>query len=200
MTRQRMAGALIALAAALAACGGSTLPAYDYAKEPDPRKTEYVIGVGDRLIITVWRNADLATEATVRPDGTVTMPLVGDLKTVGRTPSSIRDEITKKLAVYISDKSAVVTVAVAEVNSYRFTVSGEVVQPGVFASAGYVTVADAVAMAGGFTRYAKKDEMFIMRSSGGAPRKIPIDYKAVASGTRPDANLAVISGDIIVVP
>jgi|SRR5690349_18511117 len=195
-----MAGALIALAAALAACGGSTLPAYDYAKEPDPRKSEYVIGVGDRIVITVWRNPDLATEATVRPDGTVTMPLVGDLKTSGRTPSSIRDEIGKKLAVYITDKSAVVTVAVSEVNSYRFTVSGEVVQPGVFTSAGYVTVADAVAMAGGFTRYAKKDEIFIMRTTGGPPRKIPVDFDLLVGGKRPEMNLVLLTGDRLYVP
>lgn len=192
---------VIALAAAaIAACGGGGLPPYDYAKEPDPRKTEYVIGVGDRIVITVWRNPDLATEATVRPDGTVTMPLVGDLKTVGRTPSSIRDEISKKLAVYITDKSAVVTVAIAEVNSYRFTVSGEVVQPGVFTSAGYVTVADAVAMAGGFTRYAKKDEIFIMRSAAGAPRKIPIDFDLLVGGKRPEMNLVLLTGDRLYVP
>jgi polysaccharide export outer membrane protein len=190
----------LAVVAAIAACGGGGLPPYDYAREPDPRKTEYVIGVGDRIIITVWRNADLATEATVRPDGTVTMPLVGDLKTVGRTPSSIRDEITKKLATYITDKSAVVTVAVAEVNSYRFTVSGEVVQPGVFTSAGYVTVADAVAMAGGFTRYAKKDEMFIMRSSAGPARKIPIDFDLLVGGKRPEMNLVLLTGDRLYVP
>ena len=190
----------LAVTAAIAACGGGGLPPYDYAKEPDPRKTEYVIGVGDRIVITVWRNADLATEATVRPDGTVTMPLVGDLKTVGRTPSSVRDEITKKLAVYITDKSAVVTVAIAEVNSYRFTVSGEVVQPGVFTSAGYVTVADAVAMAGGFTRYAKKDEMFIMRSAAGAPRKIPIDFDLLVGGKRPEMNLVLLTGDRLYVP
>jgi polysaccharide biosynthesis/export protein len=200
VTRQRTAGAVIALLMAIAACGGHSLPPYDYAKEPDPRKTEYVIGVGDRIVITVWRNADLATEATVRPDGTVTMPLVGDLQTVGRTPSSIRDEITKKLAVYITDKSAVVTVAVAEVNSYRFTVSGEVVQPGVFTSAGYVTVADAVAMAGGFTRYANKDEMFIMRTSNGPARKIPIDFDLLVGGKRPEMNLVLLRGDRLYVP
>ena len=191
---------MIALVVTIAACGGHSLPPYDYAKEPDPRKSEYVIGVGDRIVITVWRNADLATEATVRPDGTVTMPLVGDLKTVGRTPSSIRDEITKKLAAFITDKSAVVTVAVSEVNSYRFTVSGEVVQPGIFTSAGYVTVADAVAMAGGFTRYAKKDEMFIMRSAGGPPRKIPIDFDLLVGGKRPEMNLVLLTGDRLYVP
>src|SRR5262249_12351361 len=121
----------IALIAALLPACPSTLPDYDYGREPDPRKAEYVIGVSDELSINVWKNAELSTHTTVRPDGTITMPLVGDLKAQGRTPSQLRAEITERLSQFVKDDSAVVSIAVTEVNSYRFTVTGEVVRAGV---------------------------------------------------------------------
>src|SRR6476619_2812610 len=71
------------------ACGHKQ-PRYDYAAEPDPRKQEYVIGPSDVLRISVWRNPDLSGDAIVRPDGTITLPLVGDLRAAGRTPGQIR--------------------------------------------------------------------------------------------------------------
>src|SRR5262245_49671252 len=117
--------AVVVLLATLAGCPVST-PYYDYSKEPNPRKLEDVIGVSDKLLITVWKNPDLSTDAVVRPDGTITMPLIGDIKASGRTPSELRGEITTRLGNFIKDDSAVVTVAITEVNSYRFTVTGAV--------------------------------------------------------------------------
>src|SRR5207237_5773936 len=88
---------LLALAAAatfaLVACGGST-PYYDYSKEPNPLHDEYVIGVADDLEITVWKNGDLSTKASVRPDGTITLPLIGDVRAAGRTPTELKADIT----------------------------------------------------------------------------------------------------------
>lgn len=180
---------------------GSALPRYDYSKEPDPRHREFIIGVGDVLAITVWRNPDLTTEAPVRPDGTITMPLLGDLRAAGKTPNALRGEITKSLATYITDVSAVVTVAITAVNSYRFAVSGEVVRPGLFTSPDYVTVAEAIAMAGGFTRFAKPSRIVIMRrEKTDSVRRIPIDYEAIASGSRPEMNLVLLPGDDVHVP
>jgi polysaccharide export outer membrane protein len=100
----------------LGACGGTVRYDYDYAKEPDPRRNEYVIGVADHLAIKVWKNPDLSTDAAVRPDGTITMPLIGDLTADGKTPSRLKEEITKALAKYVRDEGAVVTVAVTGVN------------------------------------------------------------------------------------
>src|SRR5262249_32468983 len=105
---------------------------YDYSKEPDPRTMEYMIGVPDSLKITVWKNPELSTEGRVRPDGTITMPLIGDLQAAGKTPSQLRQEISRRLSTYVRDESAVVSVAVTDVQSYHFTVAGNVEHPGLF--------------------------------------------------------------------
>jgi polysaccharide export outer membrane protein len=189
-----------ALFALLGACATSRHD-YDYSKEVDPRKGEYVIGVSDRLSIQVWKNPDLSTEATVRPDGTVTMPLVGDLAAEGRTPTQLKGEIATRLAKFVRDEAAVVTVAVTAVNSYSFTVSGNVVAPGVFTSQKYVTVLDAIQLAGGPNRFASPgDTQLMRRDRSGKLKVIPINYPAVVDGSRPEANVALLAGDQIYVP
>jgi polysaccharide export outer membrane protein len=191
------------LAVLLFLLGGckSSLPKYDYTQEYDPRKHEYVIGPADGLTINVWRNGDLSFQATVRPDGTITMPLIGDLQVAGKTPSQVRDEITKRMQAFVKDESAVVTVAVTEVQSYRFTVAGSVQQAGIFQSDYYVTVAEAIAMAGGPTRFADVGDVKLIRSGpDGAVREIPIDYELIKERKAPQMNLVLVSGDTVFVP
>jgi polysaccharide export outer membrane protein len=181
-------------------CGGS-LPDYDYSKEPDPRKREYTIGVSDELSITVWKNPELTTATTVRPDGTITMPLIGDLEAAGRTPTSLKKDITERLGQYIKDTDAVVSIAVVAVNSLRFTVSGEVARPGVFNTRNYVTVGEAIALAGGFTRFAEKSSITVVRPDGkGGFRRIPIVWSAIASGRHPEMNIYLLADDTVYVP
>ena len=195
--------AVALLLALLSACGGVTAPIYDYAQEPDPRGKEYVLGVGDQLEINVWENSGLNTDATIRPDGTITMPLVGDLKAAGETPTSLRKKITERLADFIKLQGAeTITVALKETNSYRFTVSGEVSKPGIYSEVFYVTVAEAIALAGGFTRFAKRNEMVLLRTDAATAttRSIPLAYDLLASGKRPDMNLVLLAGDSLYVP
>jgi polysaccharide export outer membrane protein len=175
-------------------------PKYNYAAEPDPRKQEYVIGASDVLRISVWRNPDLSGEAIVRPDGTITLPLVGDLRAAGRTPGQIRAEITQRLGAFIKDESAIVTVAVATINSYRFTVSGNVEHPGTYASTHIVTVTEAVALAGGANRFAEAEASIIIRSDEKGTRRIPVDYPGILSGVRAQQDLPLIAGDTLYVP
>lgn len=184
----------------LASCGGGTIN-YDYSNEPDPRNNEFVIGEADRLHVTVWKNPDLSGDHTVRPDGTITLPLIGDLKAAKQTPTALRAEITKKLSQFIRDEAAVVTVEVTEVNSYRFSVSGEVTSRGVFTSKHYVTVVEAISLAGGFTRFAKKNEISISRccDASGNRRRIPIDYDAITGG-QSEMNIVLVAGDEVHVP
>jgi polysaccharide export outer membrane protein len=190
----------IALVMAASACGPS-LPDYDYSKEPNPRRSEFVIGISDDLMITVWKNQQLTTAATVRPDGTITMPLVGDIVAAGKTPTTLRQEIQQRLAEYIKLEGSEITIAITGVNSYRFTVSGEVGQPGIYTAKVYVTVAEAIALAGGFTRFADRDDIVLMRRDDkGQIRKIPIVYSLIASGEQPQMNLVVLSGDSLFVP
>lgn len=192
---------LLVLLLALAPACATTHPPYDYASEPDPRKSEFVLGPSDVLKITVWRNPELSADAIVRPDGTVSMPLAGDFQAAGRTTAQLRDEIVKRLKAYIKDDSLAVTVAVAGINSYRFVVSGNVERPGAYTSNHYVTVAEAMALAGGPNRFSDAAGTVIIRMDDkGQTRRIPVDYLGVLSGKTPQENLPLVAGDTIYVP
>lgn len=184
-----------------AACPGGT-PKYDYAKEPDPRNKEIVLGAGDVISVNVWENANLNTEATIRPDGTITMPLIGDIKAAGETPTSLKNRIKTQIANFVKMQGEAVTVAVKAWKSYGFTIQGEVSRPGVYSADHFLTVADALALAGGLTRFAKRSEIRLTRRDGktGDVRYIPLDYESLASGKRPDMNIYVLAGDAIWVP
>jgi polysaccharide export outer membrane protein len=195
-----LAASLIASAVVALGCGAS-MPKYDYASEPDPRGREFVLGVSDRIEITVWKNPELSASVIIRPDGEITLPLIGDIRAAGRTPTQLRKLIASRLATYVKDLSAVVTVSVTEVNSYHFTVGGEVVRSGSFASAHYVTLVEAIALAGGFTRFAERDKIVIIRRNGShKARKIPIVYSAIAKGDNEHMNLVLLAGDTVHVP
>ena len=179
----------------------ASLPSYDYTKEPDPRGVELVLGVGDVIAINVWENNNLNTEATIRPDGTVTMPLVGDIKAAGETPTTLKAHLKTQIQNFVRLQGSEITVAVKQWKSYRFTIQGEVARAGVFTSDQYVTVADGLALAGGLSRFAKRNEVVLMRRDPkGKIRQIPLDYEALASGKRPDMNIYILAGDTIWVP
>src|ERR1043165_5135212 len=142
-------------------------PASVYAEpaRSDPRSRPYVIGASDVVRVTVWKDPNLSTDAAVRPDGTITLPLIGEVVASGRTAVALQKEVGDRLAAFVKD--AVVTVAVAEVNSYRFTVAGNVEHPGMFTSRYYVTVSEALALAGGPNRYASTRDVVIVRNEIG---------------------------------
>jgi polysaccharide export outer membrane protein len=192
---------VVAIALGLASGCATVQPPYDYASEPDPRRQEYVLGPSDALHITVWHNNDLSVDAVVRPDGTISLPLIGDLHAAGQTPGKLRAEITNRLATFVKEEAAIVTVAVAGINSYRFVVNGNVEHPGVFASNHYVTVVEAIAMAGGPNRFGSPEAAVIIRSSPTGPaRRIPINFPAILAGLHPEQDLPLLPGDTIYVP
>ena len=180
---------------------GATLPDYDYSKEPNPKNMEYVLGVSDSININVWDQGNLSTKATIRPDGTVTMPLVGDLEAEGKTPTELKGMIAKKLANFLQEIPEI-TISVDQWASYRFTVSGEVNSPGIIESARYVRIDEAIAMAGGLTRFANKNQMVLTRTDPktGDIRRIPLAYDPIVKGERPDMNLYLLRGDTLHVP
>ena len=188
-----MIGALLVVA-------GCATVHYDYTREPDPRKHEFVIGASDVLHITVWKNSELTIDARVRPDGTITMPLIGDIVAANRTPTALKLEITKRLSNFIKDESSIVSVAVSDVNSYRFTVSGNVEHAGVLLSKYYVTASEAIAMAGGINKFASPHKLVIIRNDAQGFRRIPLDYERVASGQHPDEDVVMLTGDTLFVP
>jgi polysaccharide biosynthesis/export protein len=189
---------LWSLAIGLAACASQQ--AFEYEREPDPRREEFVIGVGDTLRINIWRMPDLSVDAKVRPDGTVTMPLIGDLKAAGRSPKALCAEIENALKEFIKDDSAKVTVAVSDVSSYYFTVLGNAERQGLFSANHYMTITEAIAQAGGPSRFASPSKTVLIRQSPSGPRRIPIDLDAIYSGKRPEMNLVIVSGDTLYLP
>lgn len=198
-----MRAAFVCLLLFLVACPGHTYPPELYRAQPDPRNKELVLGVSDVISINVWEQKDLNTEATIRPDGTITMPLVGDLKAAGETPTSLKETIKKRLQDFVKlSTGSEITVAVKAWRSYKFRISGEVQKEGVYTADDYVTVADALAMAGGVTRFAKRNDIVLLRTNPQTRRQvqIPLDYDLLASGKRPDMNIWVLSGDQIFVP
>jgi polysaccharide export outer membrane protein len=174
---------------------------YPYKKEPDPRKAEYVIGVSDQLRITIWGHSDISSTVNVRPDGTVTLPLLGDLRAAGRTPGSLRQAVQTRLVNYVKNPSATVTVSVIQVNSYRFTVAGNAARPGTFSPRRYVTVAEGIAMAGGANRFASAEKtVLIRRGAKGEIRRIPINYPELEKGQNLEQNIVLLRDDTIYIP
>lgn len=191
---------ILALAmSALAGSGCRHTSSFDYTHEPDPRGREFVVGPADVLRVQIWKDQELSTEAPVRPDGTFTMPLLGDVRAAGKTPSQIKEEITSRLTKYFKD--AVVTVSVQSVNSYRFTVSGNVLHPGVYSANSYVTLMEAVALAGGVNRFADTTSVVVIRRDDkGRTRRIPIDLEALEDGKAPHQDLVLLAGDVVYMP
>jgi polysaccharide export outer membrane protein len=192
----------LARCAVVAACvtglaGCRSYPLYDYKKEPDPRGQEFQVGALDQLQVVVWKNKEMSADVTVRPDGIVTLPLIGDVKAAGRTPSELQKEIAKRLHVYMREEEVVVSVSVATVNSYYFTVLGSVERAGYYTSRGYVTAVEAVAIAGGPNRFAGHDLVIIR---GNPARSIPIDLRRAQSSEYANENVVVLRGDLLVVP
>jgi polysaccharide export outer membrane protein len=192
-----------AVCVALVAACGHPAPDYPYSKLVDPRFKELVLGVGDVIGITVYNERGLDTEVTVRADGNITMPLVGDVKASGETPNELKGHIGELVGKFVKVLSASdVQVAVKAWHSYRFRIDGEVVKPGVYPQDQYVTVADAIALAGGPTRFAHRDDIKVFRIDPTTHKTttIPIDYDLLTSGKRPDMNFWILSGDAINIP
>lgn len=179
-----------------AGCGPSA-PAYNYKVEPDPRGTEFTVGPLDQLSVRVWKNLELSAEVTVRPDGVITLPLIGDVRAGGRTPSEIKTEVHKRLGEFVRAEDLVVSVGVTTVNSYSFTVMGSVEHSGYFTAKSYVTVVEALAMAGGPNRFAG-NTVYVIR--GKPARRIPIDIRRATSSEYAPENIVVLRGDLLVVP
>ena len=116
--------------------------------------TGFLLGPEDELEITVWGNKDLTRVTAVRPDGLISMPIVGDVQAAGLTADALAQRIADRLKQYIANPA--VSVSVKELNSYTVYVLGEVSKPGKFQLKSYVTVLQAISMAGGFTEWAKK--------------------------------------------
>lgn len=159
----------------------------------------YVIGDGDVLGINVWNEPDFKQSLPVRSDGKITLPLIGSIQASGRTPSQLESAIATALEAYIHHPN--VAVMVLKINSRKFNILGRVAKPGSYPLSGNITVLDAIAGAGGFTPFAKKGHVYVLRKSpDGKETRIRFNYKQVIKGKHPEQNILLKPQDTVVVP
>ena len=159
---------------------------------------EYVIGPADSLEINVWKENDLDAKVPVRPDGKISLPLLGDVTASGFTPTQLAADLSQRLKKYVDDPR--VTVVVTAVNSRRIYIVGEVVRTGAYPLLGNMTVLQALSAAGGFSAFASLKNIYILRNQDGTQVKLPFNYKKVIKGENMQQNVQLRPGDTIVVP
>jgi polysaccharide biosynthesis/export protein len=158
----------------------------------------YIIQPNDVLEIFVWKEQDLTRKVLVRPDGRISFPLVQDLQAAGITPGELKVQVERKLSEFLSAPE--VTIIVDAIQSYRIYVLGKVQKPGMITIEKPVTVLQALALAGGFQDFAKDQEMTVIRSYGKDNNLFEFNYREVIKGKRPEQNILLRAGDVVVVP
>ena len=189
---------------AISGVSGCRGPSREAVEEANNSAKDFLLGPEDVLDIVVWKNEDLSQKGVViRPDGKISIPLIGEVQASGRTANQLASQISARLKEY--KDNPVVTVGVKEVNSYYVYVLGEVSKPGKYQLKSHATVLQAVAIASGFTNYASKNKMKVIRhvqGENGATREIliPARYDDLISGTGEIGNFVLKTGDVVVVP
>jgi polysaccharide export outer membrane protein len=158
----------------------------------------YLIGAGDVLDISVWKDEAQTKTVVVLPDGTISFPLIGQLMAEGKTVSQLKEEIKQKVSQFVPDP--VVTVIVHQVNSMLIYVIGKVNNPGRFLLSTNVNVLQALTMAGGLNPFAKREKITIMRDEWGDTSIFKFHYDEVADGENLQQNIRLRRGDVVVVP
>ena len=171
----------------------------DQHSTPKTAKDVYRIGAGDILQITTWKEADFTLESViVRIDGSITIPLLNDIQASGHTPAQLKQAIQQALTKYIEDP--IVTVSIINPVSQKFYILGEVVRTGEYPLVKNLTVLQAFAIAGGFTEWASKKEIILMRRENGQEKIYTINYKKLVKGKDFSQNLKLKADDTIIVP
>lgn len=185
------------------------------AADPDPRvkvaqpinhpnnswvdNKSYIIGENDMLDIDVWKEKEISRQIPVRPDGKISLPLIGEIQASGLTPLQLQNNITQDLKAYIDNPE--VTVIVDDPRSHNFNIVGQVARPGTYQLSEAMTVLDAIADAGGFKDFAKETKIYVLRpAQGGIRVRILFNYKKVIRGDDLQENVTLKPGDTIVVP
>mgnify|MGYP005831943889 CR=1 FL=1 len=158
----------------------------------------YVIGPEDVLEISVWQNQDLSRTVTVRPDGRISLPLVNDIQAAGLTPEELKNQIAARLKPYVELPN--VAVIVQQINSWRIYLQGEVRSPGVYPLRSQTRISQAIAMAGGFTEFAKKGKIRVVRKTRGATEFIDVNYNNILSSKSVQDDIYLKPGDTIIIP
>jgi polysaccharide export outer membrane protein len=164
-----------------------------------PKEGAYVIGASDRLRIDVWQNDKLSlSDVPVRPDGKITVPLLDDVQASGLTTDELKSVITQELAEFVENPT--VTVVLLAPNSKRAFVLGEVRSPGPVPLSAETRVLDAITSAGGFSTFAKKSQVRVLRYVDGRELEYRFDYDAYVDGDAPGTNVVLRPSDTVLVP
>lgn len=160
--------------------------------------SKFYLGPGDVLEISVWKDEALSRQVVVRPDGKISFPLIGDVVARGRTVSQLREAVEGKIKAFVPD--APVNVMVIQVGSPKVYVVGKVAKPGLYIMGEPLRVMQVLAMAGGMTPFAKKNDIIIIRKDNGGQQVYPFNYSKVADGKDLGQNIRLEPGDTVVVP
>jgi polysaccharide export outer membrane protein len=164
-----------------------------------PHDDGFVIGNGDVLAVSVWKQPDLSRSIPVRSDGKISLPLVGEVQATGQTPLKLEDELTRKLQPYLNEPE--VTVIVEQINSQKFNILGRVAKPGSYPLVNPTTVLDAIALAGGCRDFAKQKSIYVLRHlPNGTETRMPFNYQDVIKGKNTAQNIELQPHDTVVVP
>lgn len=190
---------LLLLAAVGICAAGSDNPKSKAPTASETQPAEYLIGPDDVLAVNVWKEPEISRSVPVRPDGKISLPLVGDLRAGGRTPVQLQDDIKRQLLAYLSNPE--VTVIVQEAKSQKFNILGQVERPGSYALSRSMTVLDAIALAGGFRDFAKTGKIYVLRiGADGSHARMAFNYKEVIKGRNLSQNVELEPRDTVVVP
>ena len=159
---------------------------------------DYFLGAGDLVQVVVWKNKEVSGNFRVRPDGKFSMPLIGDILAAGNTTDSVSWQVVQKLKLFIAEPF--VSTIVVEATSNRIFILGEVANPGTYTIGGTLTVLQALALAGGFTAFANKDKMILVRGTGVGQQNIPLSYSKMLRTPGQESNPVLERGDTLVVP
>jgi len=158
----------------------------------------YVVGISDVLRVSVWKNDELEAEVPVRPDGRISLLLIGDVDVAGLTTEHIRQVLTRRYEQFVNAPG--VSVMLTEINSRKFYVLGEITEPGAYDLALPTRLLQALAMAGGLTEFAKKDHVILLRDIDGTRQRYMLNLKMITSGNQPENDVILEPGDTIFVP
>jgi len=165
---------------------------------PGSDTPQYIIQPNDLLEIVVWGEPDISRMVLVRPDGRISLPLVQDLQASELTPVELKERMENRLKEYVDSPN--VTVIVEKIQSYKVYVIGEIQKPGGILVEKPITVLQALTLAGGFQEYADESEIRIVRTIGREHLVFEFNYKDVIKGKKAEQNIALRSGDVVVVP
>jgi polysaccharide export outer membrane protein len=207
MSFYKLSGVVLVVSALIvipAAAQQAVVPAQQVAEAPVnapasvPLPAGYLIGPEDVLSIVFWKDKDMSADVVVRPDGKISLPLVNEVQAAGLTPEQLRARLTEVASKFVTEPTA--AVVVKEIHSRKVFITGMVAKPGTYPLMDNMTVLQLIAVAGGLQEYADSSSIVVMRNDNGQKQALKFNYKDVIKQKHVEQNVALKSGDTVIVP